>query len=246
MSICFIQTTFRAIIVFLLHSSYIHNVTMFKKFALLLLISPLLSFFSFGQDLLFDGEKKFLGGLSLGMNMSQIDGDAYFGYNKLGFNGGGIVYWNFSAKIGASFEILYTRKGARGVDESYSPYVGPYFGKYFLNINYAELPLVVHYYITPKYHLGVGAAYAQLINSSERYEDVDIYYFSSSDYPFRKYNVDFVASASMVVWRNFLLNAKYQYSLTPIRDPEHVPMNLGYMYKPQMNNLFVVRAIYLF
>lgn len=198
------------------------------------------------QESLFAGERSFAGGLVLGANLSQIDGDAYYGYNKLGLVAGGIVYWNFNSRLGASLEILYSRKGVRGIDHANSPYVGPYFGKYYLQANYAEVPLILHYYITPKYHLGIGASYNQLINSSERYEGIDIYEFKPDQYPMIKSNIDFVANASMVLWQGLLVDVRYQYSITPIRKAEHVPQGLGYGGLDQMNNMFAIRMLYLF
>lgn len=194
----------------------------------------------------FNGEKKFTGGIAGGVNICQIDGDAYYGYNKLRFLGGGIVYWNFLPKAGISVELDYTQKGARGIDEAYSPYVGPYFGKYNLNINYVEIPVIFHYYITPKYHLGLGASYAQLINSSERYDGVDTYIFPAERFPFKKSNIDFVASASMVLYKGLMANVRYQYSLTPIRNAVDVPQGFGYGNQGQVNNMFSLRLIYLF
>lgn len=226
-----------------------------RQFELIGVISLtlLLSFFlsnAYGQsdnDIpFFNGEKKFTGGIAGGVNICQIDGDAYYGYNKLRFLGGGIVYWNFLTKAGVSVELDYTQKGARGIDEANSPYVGPYFGKYNLNINYVEIPVIFHYYITPKYHLGLGASYAQLINSSERYDGVDTYIFPAERFPFKKSNIDFVASASVVLYKGLMANARYQYSLTPIRNAVDVPQGFGYGNQGQVNNMFSIRLIYLF
>lgn len=189
--------------------------------------------------------RTFIGALVLGANMSQIDGDAYYGYNKLGLVAGGMVYAKFSPTLSASMELEYSMKGVRAVEDAYSSMVGPYYAKYYLNINYVEVPLLLHYTFASKYQLGVGASYSRLLSSSERFEAVDIYYFPSERFPFQKGNVDFVASAGILLWKNWLANIRYQYSITPIRKAENVPAGFGYGYQSQMNNLFSVRLIYL-
>jgi hypothetical protein len=228
------------------------NKSIFKYIPVIAAFLTLLSFPAQAQESetggspYFTGERKFIGGIVAGANLCQIDGDAYYGYNKLGLNAGGIVYWNFSGKIGASLELLFSQKGVRGIDEAYSPYVGPYFGKYYLNLNYVEVPLIVHYYLTPKYHFGLGASYSQLISSSEKYYGVDPYFFTSDKYPFEKSAFDFVVSGSMVLWRGLMANVRYHYSITKLRSPEYVPVGFGYGNQNQMNNMFMVRLMYLF
>ncbi|MEM7036112.1 MAG: outer membrane beta-barrel protein [Bacteroidota bacterium] len=53
------------------------------------------------------------GGLSLAGVASQIDGDAWGGYNKLGWSFGGYAYYDFSDRLALMTEILYGHRGSR-------------------------------------------------------------------------------------------------------------------------------------
>ena len=56
--------------------------------------------------------QNFGGGLSIGMNASQVDGDAVAGFNKAGLSFGGFVYYGFSDYVGIQPEILYEQLGS--------------------------------------------------------------------------------------------------------------------------------------
>src|SRR5690606_17623874 len=57
--------------------------------------------------------RTFYGGLLLGSNFTQVDGDNFAGYHKVGLNAGGIVYTHLGEKVAASMEILFSQKGSR-------------------------------------------------------------------------------------------------------------------------------------
>src|SRR5207249_3932615 len=57
--------------------------------------------------------RTFIGGLIVGCNFTQVDGDNYAGYHRAGLNAGGIVYANLGDHLAASLEILYSQKGSR-------------------------------------------------------------------------------------------------------------------------------------
>ena len=56
--------------------------------------------------------QNFGGGLSLGMNASQVDGDAVAGFNKAGLSLGGFVFYELSNYVGIQPEILYEQLGS--------------------------------------------------------------------------------------------------------------------------------------
>jgi len=49
-----------------------------------------------------DDYRTFFGGLLLGTNFSQVDGDNYAGYNKTGLNVGGIMYARLNTDLAMS------------------------------------------------------------------------------------------------------------------------------------------------
>ncbi len=93
--------------------------------------------------------KLFEGRLLLGANFSQLDGDTYAGYHKVGLNTGAEVYVHFNQAFGTSFELFYSQKGVRGgtVKESYT--LGTYIDKYYLNFNYAQAVAAALQYVHP-------------------------------------------------------------------------------------------------
>ena len=192
-----------------------------------------------------DESRVFQGGLVGGLNFSQIDGDSFYGYHKLGFNVGGKVYAHFSKTFGMSMELIYSQKGSRAVVVTESPYVGAYIYKYYMDVNYVEVPLVLHY-VTFKYDIEVGASYARLIKSDEYvvadqpvYIDPEANRFNSSD-------IDFICGLSRQVYKKLFANIRYQYSLTSIRPPERIPVGYSYGNSGQFNNLFNLRLVYMF
>ena len=58
------------------------------------------------QNYYLEDEKTFYGGLIAGTNFSQVDGDNFAGYHKVGFNLGGIVYTKLDEHLSLSMEVI--------------------------------------------------------------------------------------------------------------------------------------------
>ncbi len=179
-----------------------------------------------------------------GLNFAQVDGDSYYGYHKVSLNAGAMVYVHFSPIVGASMELLYSRKGSRGVTETTSPAVGSYFSRYYMDVNYVEVPVLFHA-ILGKYDMELGASYNYLISSKE---DV------VSDQPviidpilnrFNTTDIDFVVGFTRKLYDKWFVNVRYEYSLTSIRPPERIPYGYSYGNQGQFNNLFCLRMVRL-
>ena len=189
--------------------------------------------------------RTFYGGLIVGANLSQVDGDAYAGYHKAGLNVGGIVYTRFTPHLAASLEILFSQKGARGNQPQQLGNTDTFLTDYRINLNYAEIPVMLNYFDRRRSHFGAGFSYSQLINGEEligitrsnQAGEVD-----ASAYPFRKSDVNFLVSGNLHMTKGLFLNLRFQYSLFPVRKT-HYP---GIGRAEQYNNLFAVRLMYLF
>jgi len=203
---------------------------------------------SFAQEapVYFAGDRQFYGGVVIGLNCSQVDGDTYSGFHSAGLNAGGLVYWHFHPQIGMSLEFLYSQKGSKGVTESTDPYAGPYFEKYKIRLNYVEAPLVFHYFLSPRFQVGLGGSFNALIGSKESL--TMIYPVNNLDAgPFNKYTFDLVGSLSVAVWKGIMLNARYQYGITPLRDWQNAPvLSPAAGRRDEYNNMVTFRIIYLF
>src|SRR5690606_3693125 len=67
---------------------------------------------TYAQNYYDENARTFYGGISMGGTFSQLDGDNFAGYRKIGLTGGAIVYAELAKKFAMSLELLYTQKGA--------------------------------------------------------------------------------------------------------------------------------------
>jgi hypothetical protein len=191
--------------------------------------------------------RTFFGGLIAGANFTQVDGDRFAGYHKIGLNAGAIVYANLAPHLAGSIEILFSQKGARAHKAQESASRAFVITKYNINLNYAEVPLMLNYFDRHKSNIGAGLSIARLINATEKAEqgqalppipDFD-------QYPFRKMDYNFIVGGNLHCWKGIYLNARFQYSLRSIRDKQYqVPEYSGR--SEQFSNMWTVRVMYLF
>jgi len=191
-----------------------------------------------------DAKKVFEGGLIFGANITQVPGDNYTGYHKIGIEAGGQVYVNVSQFLGISMELLYAQKGARGGDVEQSVIVGTFINKYYLNLNYAEVPLLLH--IKVGWDLEAGISYARLITANEWAEaDVPVVIdpvlnrFNSNDF-------DYVLGISRPIGKHWHASIRYEYSIKAIRPWDRVPLNYSSGYGvDEYNEVAVIRLVYM-
>lgn len=75
------------------------------------------------------------GGIFVGAVASQIDGDQYGGYNKLGYHLGGYAFFAFNDVFEIEPEILIGQRGARQATETFI---------YHRRLNYIDVPVLVN------------------------------------------------------------------------------------------------------
>jgi hypothetical protein len=228
-----------------------------RKFAALIIITVILLAFpciTHAQEV-DDGEphglylepvRVFYGGLVVGTNFAQVDGDYFAGYHKIGFNAGGIVYAQLAKHVALSMEILYSQKGSKSNNPEPSLTLSNvYIVKYGIAANYAEIPIMINYFDKRKSHFGVGVSYSRLVNSSETLNVDSANILKSIDlnnrYPFNKNDFNFLAGVDLHLWKGLFLNIRFQYSITPIR----TELPPDYARADQYNNLWVMRVMYL-
>lgn len=217
---------------------------LFRNIATLLIALLMTHHLAAQNNQYFDGERKFFGGVTVGLNTSQVDGDGFSGFHKPGLNAGATVFWHFTPSVALQLELRYSQKGSRGVRTDDDPYVGSYFERYTMKLNYAEVPLMLYYVISQKYQIGVGASYNALISSSETYQMANPVYIDPTLYPFESYFVDGMISLNMMLYKGLMANARYQYGLTPVRKFENTPYGLGT--GNQNNKMITISLSYLF
>ena len=140
----------------------IHKIGMkMKKYRILALLSAImLATPTLLRSQIIKGEV-FAGGI-----ISQVDGDECFGYRKLGVHAGAGALIPITNFMDVGLEVLFSQKGANKND-SINYHQGSYTGTYHLNLNYAEVPLMLYLTDKDRYSLGVGVSYGRIVGINE-------------------------------------------------------------------------------
>jgi hypothetical protein len=199
---------------------------------------------AYGQSNFYEEETKpFTGGLVLGLNLAQVDGDQYFGYNKPGISTGGFVRVHYTKRLSTALEILYAQKGSRGDAVIESPYAGSYVARCHIGLSYVEVPLTMQYSYA-SFSAEAGVSYARLIKTNEWIQVVPSVPIDVVENRFNNSDLNYVFGLSRKVYKNLLVNVRFQYSVRSIRPVDRVPYGYAYGSKGQFNNLFCVRLLY--
>ena len=197
------------------------------------------------QNDIFGKPKLFEGGLTMGTNMARVDGDTYDGYHKVGIQAGGLVYVHLSPLFGISMEMLYSQKGARGANVKESSYLGTYFDKYYLNLNYVEIPLILHYRKLVYFDFEAGLSYARLVKTKEWAEaDVPVVIDPALSY-FNKDDYEYILGITAQFSKHWCGSIRYEHSTQPIRTWDRLPPRYSQYGVNEFNNVGILRVIYI-
>src|ERR1017187_5070363 len=110
--------------------------------------------------------QRIFGALSVGMNITQVDGDEIYGYKHYGLNIGPSVLIPFTKnkKWTVTMELLYSQVGSYEKYANVDTLPRPY---YKLNLDYVEIPVLVHFVDKNAVAFGLGFSYGQLVNVKE-------------------------------------------------------------------------------
>jgi hypothetical protein len=163
--------------------------------------------------------QRFRAGTHAGWVASQVDGDSYAGFNKLGAMFGASISKRISAGRGtASFEINYIQKGSRKMP---NPEKGEY-DFYKLQLNYAEVPVLLTYNLfvadttigfKNKFLLEGGIAFAALVHAQEENNIGQ----TMGATPFQKKEASFIFGIKYYLTSRIIFNLRSQYSILPVR-----------------------------
>jgi opacity protein-like surface antigen len=165
--------------------------------------------------------QRFHGGVLAGITASQVDGDSYAGFNKIGFQGGVFVNTLFTDYFGAQLEIKYAGKGAQKSTSSEDPEV------YKLALHYLDLPVMINYTLKKKVVFDLGIVPGYLFSKSGEDSGGPI----PDDYmvDFKKMDLAWLMGVNYKINKNLLVNIRYSYSLISIRDYENTSSNYGWI-----------------
>ncbi|MEM8523831.1 MAG: porin family protein [Bacteroidota bacterium] len=183
--------------------------------AILLILGLLLPNLSNAQKRRFNPKQRFHAGIITGVNLSQIDGDDYSGYDKVGIMGGlqGIALLNRRTKLVA--ELLYSEKGSRVENEIFFQ-----SGKNrLLAMNYAEVPILIRFSLLPEdanvqFEVEAGLAFSRLIQTKIE-ENVELLRFSYTEIEdqFRRSDLSYIIGGHAEFFPNFNIGMRSNMSL---------------------------------
>jgi len=180
------------------------------------------------------------GGLTVGFNASQVDGDEVFGWHKYGLNTGAFAAIPIGKNFSVSIETLYNQKGAYQrprFDDSLS-------GEYKLILNYLDVPLLIHYTDKEVMKFGTGFSWGRLVAFKE-WEHGNRVNWANPNGPYNKSDINFLADIQLKLARGIYFDFRYAYSLGKIRTRVFTNVT-GTWTRKQYNNLWTIRMVYIF
>jgi len=204
-----------------------------------------------GTETLFS--QRILGALSAGINLTQVDGDEVYGYNKVGFNGGPsiIIPFGNQGKWSVTMELLFSQSGSYRktpsgfVDTIPDTLPGAYYYGYKLNLNYVQVPILVHFTDKKIIAGGVGLAYGQLVGVKEWENSIRTP--TNLQGPYAMADLQALADIRLRIWNRLWANVRYSYSVFPIRTREFTNIYGKETWnRKQYNNVITLRFTWIF
>ncbi len=160
--------------------------------------------------------RRFFGGIIVGGNASQVTGDYLQGYRHFGINAGAVTYIKFNKTVALSLELLYSVKGSKPGNQEvpFRAANNTIIRKYYIDLPYAEVPLMFHLFDKYNSSLGVGLSYARLFNAKEQVDSVN----NAILHPYKKNDVNIAFNASLALYKKKLFwQFRFTHSLSTIR-----------------------------
>jgi hypothetical protein len=152
--------------------------------------------------------QNFEGGALVGLTASQIDGDAYKGYNKVGLQGGAWVKRMFTYTLGGQMELRYVQKGALKTPDASDP-------SYYRSVlHYIDIPLMVQYIYNEDvvFELGIGPE----VLMSYKLEDENGA-LPRDDEEYNRFTMSAIAGIGYRFLEVYSVHFRFNYSILPIR-----------------------------
>lgn len=170
------------------------------KYKLLLVLS-IVTVFSFSQG--------FKGGILAGFVSSQVDGDAYAGYNRAGLQVGAYSKFHFNKRWFLLNELKYIQKGS---NQTFKDDPGSNFK---IKLSYIEVPFIIGFQVNQKFSVGAGFSYAVLLNAEV---DANGSLLTKDELNYNNSDVNFLLQLKFQFSEHFWFDTKFGYSILPIID----------------------------
>lgn len=196
---------------------------------------------SFLSLILYTGKaQKFQALTAIGFNVAQVDGDRAYGFHKYGLNAGVGAIVPFTPKWSLHIETMFSQKGSRQRQQSTQDSLT---GELKLNLNYVEVPLSINFYDPRgRITIGTGVSWGRLVGFSEFQNGYNIDHEAMGVAMPRQSNIDWFANVFIPLRGHFKINARYVYSIVPIRERIFTNSEV----RKQYHNLLTFRLVYVF
>lgn len=191
----------------------------------------------------------FKGMLIGGLNMSQVEGDEVYGFNRFGGNFGAGVYVPVDKQWGVSMETLFTMKGAFQGDQylAEDSLGNRITGAYDLRLNYVEIPLLIHFTDRERITVGAGFSFSRLVGVTEKEHGKLVETTTVKDGPYSTSDYSALADIRVRIYESVLLNVRYGLTLGSIRTRDFYNINGEYLHtRNQSNSTISLRLIWMF
>jgi hypothetical protein len=151
----------------------------------------------------------FEGGILGGLTASQIDGDSYSGYDKVGIQAGAWVQRLFTYTLAGQLELRYISKGSLHTNKPNDPIY------YRCVLHYIDLPIMAQFIYNEKvvFELGIGPEF--LVSGKE----FDAWGELPEREPyFHTFTMSAIAGIGYTFWDVLTFSARFNYSIIPIRE----------------------------
>lgn len=156
--------------------------------------------------------QQFDGGILAGGALSQVDGDNWVGFSKVGFLAGAFVNLELSPNSSLQLEMEYIQKGSK--KSSY--YQENDFHDYLLRIHYLEIPVLYQFTFLKRMQLEAGPAVDVLLGYQEQVDGQEV----PNQYPLRAITLSGIVGASGYITKHLKATFRFNYSLLSIRQPQ--------------------------
>jgi hypothetical protein len=153
----------------------------------------------------------FKAGALLGASISQVDGDAMSGFNKIGAMGGLFVNRNISKNAAIQGELSYVMKGSRVASTKNTNY-----NQREISANYVDLSLYYKYFFDENVDVKLGLVPSVLIYHDEKTAD-GLSQDETALPGFRKLNCLVSIGAEYFFNEHIFVSAAFNYSLFSFR-----------------------------
>ncbi len=220
-----------------------------KRIGILFFVLVLISSYGYGQ--------RIKGALIAGMNISQVDGDEIYGFNKVGLNAGAAAILPLGKNFSFTVETLFSQKGSyqkkqyeQDITDTAGNVIAHLNGQYKLKLNYLEVPFLIQYTDRDIITAGVGFSYGRLVGVKEYEHDTLNQFTTLNTGPYDRNDYSVLVDLYFRVHKKiprFKLNIRYSYSMRKIRTRDFYKTTGEYdTTRDQFNNVFALRLIYIF